>query len=63
MLPSNLYLSRLDEFCNSMEFKEIPSDIACSIFTVEGNEVTISPIISRDLLKITNDKLYLEIPV
>ena len=61
--PGIFYLSRFDEFDNPMEFAEIPSDIACSISTPQGDEVMISTTILKDSLKITNDKLNLEIPV
>lgn len=63
VLPGTFYLTRVDEFNNSMEFTRVPRDVKCDISTVEGDQVKISITIVKDLIKISDDHLSLEIPV
>jgi len=64
VLPGKLYLTRFDEFGNPKEFKKIPSDLACDLYSTEGRIVKISAIISKDHLAISDDeRLSLKIPV
>jgi hypothetical protein len=63
VLPGTLYLTRVDEFSNPMEFTRIPTDIKCDIYTVEGDQVEISIVVGKGLIKISDDHLSLEIPV
>ncbi|KAG0563617.1 hypothetical protein KC19_8G045600 [Ceratodon purpureus] len=62
LLSGTLYLTRVDEFSNPMEFTRIPTDVKCDIYSVEGNQVEISITIVKDLIKISDDHLSLEIP-
>lgn len=62
-LPGTLYLTRVDEFSNPMEFTEIPADLKCDIFSVEGVQL-MAAVIDKDLIKISDDdQLNAEIPV
>ena len=60
-MPRALYLTRVDEFSNSMEFLRISTDVRCDICTVEGDFVEVSVTMVKDLIKISDDLLSLEI--
>jgi len=58
VLPGTLYLTRVDEFSNPMEFTEIPADIKGDIFSLEGDRLITAVTIDKDLIKISDDDQF-----